>query len=198
MGLPTVDIQLPQWIDAALADSDRTCPTDRDRMALVLDLARRNIDADTGGPFAAGVFDTTSGRLIAPGLNRVVPLNCSVAHAEITAIILAQKILNTYDLGGAGLPPMELVSTTEPCAMCLGAVVWSGVRRLVCGARDEDARRIGFDEGPKPADWVAALERRGIAVVRDVARDDAISVLQHYAAAGGIIYNARQDANLRA
>lgn len=197
MGFPTVEINLPQWIDAALPDADRSYPTESDRMALVLDLARRNIDADTGGPFAAAIFDMVSGRLVAPGLNRVVPLNCSVAHAETTAIMLAQKILGTYDLGGAGLPAMELVSSTEPCAMCLGAVVWSGVRRLVCGARDEDARGIGFDEGPKPADWVAALEQRGIVLVRDVARDRAISVLQHYTEAGGIIYNPRQAANWR-
>jgi tRNA(Arg) A34 adenosine deaminase TadA len=87
---------------------------------------------------------------------------------------------------------MELVSSTEPCVMCLGAVVWSGVRRLVCGARDRDARKVGFDEGPKPDDWIGALEARGITVVRDVGREEAAGVLHHYVARGGVIYNARQ------
>ena len=76
--------------------------------------------------------------------------------------------------------------------MCLGAVSWSGARRLVCGARDEDVRAIGFDEGPKPPDWIRELERRGISVVRDELRDEAAAVLRRYAEEGGIIYNARQ------
>ena len=68
-------------------------------------------------------------------------------------------------------------------------IPWSGVTRLVCGARAADAEAIGFDEGPKPRGWIAALERRGIAVVRDVRRADAVAVLRAYAAAGGAIYN---------
>ncbi len=73
--------------------------------------------------------------------------------------------------------------------MCFGAIPWSGVRRLVCGARDEDARAIGFDEGPKLSDWVTALKDRDITVLRDVLRDEATAVLQEYIASGGIIYN---------
>jgi len=73
--------------------------------------------------------------------------------------------------------------------MCLGAVCWSGVGRVVCGARDEDARRIGFDEGPKPPDWVGALESRGISVVQDILRKEAAAVLTEYGERGGLIYN---------
>jgi len=76
--------------------------------------------------------------------------------------------------------------------MCFGAVPWSGVTRLVCGARDEDARSIGFDEGPKLANWVEALEQRGITVVRDVLREQAANVLREYADTGGTIYNPGQ------
>ena len=192
MHLPSVDITMPAWVEEALPDAEYAYPTVADRMDLVIDLARKNVDAGTGGPFGAGIFEMGSGRLVAPGVNMVIPGNCSVAHAEITAIMVAQKIIGTYDLGGDGLPPMELVSSTEPCAMCLGAVVWSGVRRLVCGARDVDARDIGFDEGPKPDNWTFALETRGIAVLRDVGRKAAVAVLKHYVDRGGLIYNARQ------
>jgi tRNA(Arg) A34 adenosine deaminase TadA len=111
-------------------------------------------------------------------------------HAEIVALALAQKILGRYDLSDGGKLHYELVAAAEPCAMCFGAVPWSGVQRLVCGARDEDARAIGFDEGPKMADWVKALNDRGITVVRDVLRGEASDVLREYAAAGGMIYNA--------
>ncbi|CAA9463261.1 MAG: hypothetical protein AVDCRST_MAG14-2813 [uncultured Rubrobacteraceae bacterium] len=77
--------------------------------------------------------------------------------------------------------------------MCLGAVPWSGVRSLLCGARGEDAEEIGFDEGTKPDRWVRSLEKRGIVVTRDVLRREAASVLREYARRGGEIYNPRQD-----
>lgn len=133
MPYPAVKLSLPGWIETALPDAKRVYPDIAARMDVVIELSRRNVDARTGGPFGAAIFEMHSGRLVAPGVNRVIPGNCSVAHAETLAIMTAQAILGTYDLGADGLPPMELVSSTEPCAMCLGAVVWSGVRRLVCG-----------------------------------------------------------------
>src|SRR5919112_599538 len=101
--------------------------------------------------------------------------------------MIAQQVIGHFDLGGPGRPPYELVASTEPCIQCFGALTWSGVRRLACGARDEDAREIGFDEGPKMEDWVSALERRGISVVRDVCREQAAAVLGAYAEGGGKI-----------
>jgi tRNA(Arg) A34 adenosine deaminase TadA len=129
---------------------------------------------------------------IALGVNLVMSTKCSVAHVEIVAISLAQQLLGTPDLGADGQPPTQLVSSAEPGAMCLGAAIWSGIRCLACGARDADVRAIGFDEGPKPSDWPTALEARGIAVIRDVRRREAVQVLHAYAASGGVIYNGRQ------
>jgi len=194
MIFPAIEIALPEWLDTVLPNENKVYPRPEDRMDLVIALARQNVDAGTGGPFGAGIFDMRSSRLIAPGVNLVMSANYSVAHAEIVAMMLAQKRVGTYDLGADGLPPMELVASTEPCAMCLGAVVWSGVRRLVCGARDTDARAVGFDEGPKPDDWIGALEARGITVLQDVGRAASIQVLEDYAARGGVIYNPRQRA----
>lgn len=77
--------------------------------------------------------------------------------------------------------------------MCLGAIPWSGLRRVGCGAHGEDAAAIGFDEGAKPADWLGALQQRGIEVARDVLRDEARAVLQQYARTGGRIYNPTQQ-----
>jgi tRNA(Arg) A34 adenosine deaminase TadA len=161
-------------------------------MAFVVSLAHRNVLEQTGGPFAAAVFDLSTHCLVAPGVNMVTSRLCSSAHAEIIALSIAQQQLEHYDLGAAGMPRCELVTSTEPCAMCLGAIPWSGVRALTCGARGEDACAIGMDEGAKPVDWIGELERRGITVRRDVCRDAAVAVLQSYSASGGIIYNARQ------
>lgn len=191
--LSEVCIQLPDWIENFLATSPEVFSNVEDRLRFVIALARQNVQRQTGGPFAAAVFDDR-GRLVAPGVNMVVISNCSVLHAEIVALVLAQKALNRYDLSDGGRLHYDLVAAAEPCAMCFGAVTWSGVRRLVCGARDEDARAIGFDEGPKLDDWVAALNDRGIAVVRDVLREDAVAVLREYVAAGGTIYNSGRPA----
>ena len=192
MRFPTMSFGLPAWVEESLADAPDVYPTVEKRMQFVIGLAQGNVENATGGPFGAGIFDAESGRLLAPGVNTVIQSGCSVMHAEISAIMLAQRMAGGYDLGAEGMGAYELVTSTEPCAMCLGAVVWSGVRRLVCGARDEDARAIGFDEGPKPSGWVDALAGRGITVVRDVCRDEAFSVLRRYAECGGVIYNARQ------
>ena len=145
MHLPEFVLRLPEWVEPFLAQGERSYSSLEDRMHLAIDLARLNVRYGTGGPFGAGIFDLETHTLLAPGVNMVVPMACSVLHAEIVAIIVAQQVAGTYDLGGEGVPACELVTSTEPCAMCMGAVPWSGVRRLVCGARDQDARDAGFD-----------------------------------------------------
>ena len=161
-------------------------------MRFAVELSRLNVRRGTGGPFGAAIFERESGRLLAPGVNLVVGAGCSVFHAEMVAIMVAQKIVGTFDLGGEELPPYELVASTEPCAMCLGATPWSGVRSLVCGARDEDARAVGFDEGAKSVEWPGSLEDRGISVKLGVLREEAAAVLNEYAERGGEIYNSRK------
>jgi tRNA(Arg) A34 adenosine deaminase TadA len=183
-----VTLRLPSWVEDMLPDPAQVYPTVESRMRLAIELARHNVRRKTGGPFGAGIFDLATHTLVAPGVNLVIAAGCSVAHAEIVAIAVAEQLVGSYDLG-RDLPGHELVSSVAPCAMCLGAIPWSGVRRLVCGAREEDARRIGFDEGTKPPSWVAALEQRRVTVIQDVCREEAAAVLQEYAAAGGQIYN---------
>src|SRR5215210_9016896 len=192
VNFPRVVLGLPGWVEELLSDPGREYPTVEDRMRLVIELSRRNVAHGTGGPFGAGVFDLSTNRLVAPGVNLVTTTNLSTAHAEIVAIMIAQQVVGHFDLGGQGRPPYELVASTEPCAQCFGSVPWSGVRRLACGARDEDARAIGFDEGPKMSGWIPTLEQRGISVVRDVCRDEAAAVLEAYSGGGGVIYNARR------
>lgn len=190
MIFPTYTVQLPVWVSMCIPDSNEIYNTIEKRMELAIKLAAENIKHD-GGPFGAAIFERQTGKLIAPGINLVMQTNCSIVHAEIVALVLAQQKLGNFDLGAEGLPDFELVSSTEPCAMCLGALPWSGIRSLVCGARDEDARSIGFDEGEKPVQWIEALENRSIKVTRDILRDTAKGILKQYVDEGGIIYNGR-------
>lgn len=188
MQLPKFTIQLPQWVAEYIDHSPKIFSGIEDRMDFVIDLSRKNIKHQTGGPFGAAVFDA-DGHLIAPGINMVIPSNCSILHAEMVAIALAQKVLGRFDISDGGKFDFALFVTTEPCAMCFGAIPWSGVRHLVCGARKEDAQAIGFDEGPRIENWTDALGDRGIHVIRDVRRKQAAAVLNDYVKYGGRIYN---------
>lgn len=192
MAFPELWLRLPAWVNDYFREKETFFRTREERMGLVLELAGLNFKNNTGGPFAAAVFEIETGRLVAPGVNLVLSTNCSILHAEMVAITIAQQVVGNFDLGAEGMPAMELVTTTEPCAMCLGAIPWSGVRCLTCGATGEDAVAIGFDEGTKPAEWVKSLEERGISVIRKICREEAGKVLQDYLASGGVIYNARQ------
>ncbi|MEZ6059695.1 MAG: nucleoside deaminase [Planctomycetaceae bacterium] len=167
---------------------------DQARMNFVVGLARWNIRNRTGGPFAAAVFERGSGRLAAVGVNRAVPLTSSMAHAEALAIGLAQKRFRTHDLSSVSGTGFELVTSGQPCIQCFGMVWWSGVTRLVVGARAADIEEIcGFDEGPIPADWKSQLENRdrlpAVEVLLDVCRDEACAALQMYADMNGPNYS---------
>ncbi len=162
-------------------------------MKFVISAAAMNVEENTGGPFSAGIFEIQTGKLISLGVNLVATQNLSILHAEMVAIALAQQVLGTYDLGATGMPHYELIASVEPCAMCYGAIPWSGVRHVVTGALDEDARAIGFDEGPKPSDWIKALQDRNIKVTTRLEREAARQILQNYMQRGGHIYNSRES-----
>ncbi len=179
---------LPGWLREELRGAKREYKTPDERMGLALRLAAQNIDNGLGGPFGACVFQANNGLLLSVGVNLVTALSCSVLHAEMVAIMLAQRKLGTYNMKLDKGGPCELVSSTEPCAMCLGAIHWAGLSRLVCGARGEDAEAIGFDEGRKPVGGTMVLEEQGIQVVRDCRREEAISILTRYQEMGGKIY----------
>lgn len=179
-----IRIRLPAWLGEFTAGVVRD--SDADKVAFAIDLAERNVERGAGGPFGAAVFEADSGRLIACGVNLVTPSGYSVAHAEILALCAAQQAVGSFDLSGVGC---ELATSCEPCAMCLGAVPWSGVSAVLCGARGEDARKVGFDEGDKPDGWVDLLDGRGIRVARDLHRGRARRVLRTYRERGGEVYN---------
>lgn len=177
---------LPAWI-AESVDFSRTCRDADARIALAIQLARANVEYGTGGPFGAAIFDD-AGRLVAVGVNRVELLKSSLAHAEIVALVAAQRKMGRARLDDDGTR-YTLASSSQPCCQCYGAIVWAGIGELLVAARTEDTESLaGFDEGPLPSDWVGELERRGIRVQRDLRRGAARDVLRLYAARGGARY----------
>ncbi|UXI67657.1 nucleoside deaminase [Tahibacter amnicola] len=181
-----IHLTLPAWVHDTI-DQSRRYLSDEERVGVAIALSRRNVEMNTGGPFGAAVFDQ-DGAIVAVGVNRVVEHNCSVAHAEMMAYMTAQGRTQRFRLNDDGRR-YALATSAQPCCQCYGATVWAGVDELLIGARSEDVEELTeFDEGPLPADWIGELERRGIAVRRDICRDDARAVLSLYSARGGLMY----------
>lgn len=183
-----LEIPLPAWVDDVV-DWDRRYADGDERMRLAIALARENVERAAGGPFGAAVFESLSGVVVGVGVNCVERLGNAVLHAEVLAFMFAQRRVGSFTLGGPDMPAHELVSSCEPCAMCLGAVHWSGVRRLVFAATRADAAALAFDEGPVFPESYAYLERRGLRIDRERLRDEATGVLARYQERGGLIYN---------
>lgn len=138
------------------------------------------------GPFRAAIYDG-KGRLIAEMPNSVVEDNCCLNHAEVNTIREAQKKLKTYDLAPYNA---SMYVSAEPCIMCAGAIMWSGVKNVYFSVKSEDVERItGFDEGYKP-DWINQFKKRGINVYGDICSEQGKEVLQKYVDSGKTIYKS--------
>ena len=183
----SVTVTLPPWV-SQVVDFSATYLTDAERMRLAIRLSRENVQRATGGPFGAAVFERQTGRLVAVGVNEVITLGNSTLHAEMVALQCAERRVRSYSLREARVEH-DLFTSCAPCAMCLGAILWSGVTRLVAGGEREDAERAAFDEGPVFAESYAYLAARGITVVRGFLRDEAAAVIELYRRTGGIAYN---------
>lgn len=90
-----------------------------------------------GGPFGCAIVK--DGKVIAIAHNTVIKTNDPTAHGEVNAIREACKKLNTFDLSGC-----ELYTTSEPCPMCMSAIIWANISKVYYGCTVQDARDIGF------------------------------------------------------
>jgi len=98
-----------------------------------------NAISEGGGPFGSVIVK--DGIIISEAFNRVVLNNDPTAHAEILAIRQASSVLRSHDLDGCAL-----YSSCEPCPMCLGAIYWSGIKKVVYSCDRTDAENAGFSD----------------------------------------------------
>ena len=140
--------------------------------------------AKGSGPFLAAIYDE-NGNLIAKTANSVVSEMCSHNHAEMNAIKATEKALQTYDLSSHNL---SLYVTSEPCMMCIGGIMWSGIKAVYYGVPSSEVEKItGFDEGFKP-NWLDEFKKRGITVYGNIEVAAGEKVLQDYVAGGNTVY----------
>lgn len=108
-------------------------------MQRALELARKQMNSDSGGPFGAVIVK--NGKIIAEGWNRVTSSNDPTAHAEVIAIRKACTKLGRFHLHGC-----EIYTSCEPCPMCLATIYWAHLDRIYYANTRADAAAIGFDD----------------------------------------------------
>ncbi|MDA3931400.1 MAG: nucleoside deaminase [Tenericutes bacterium] len=110
----------------------------RKLMNLAIEQARKTMNQDIGGPFGALIIDQ-NGKILSIASNTVLGDHDPTAHAEMNAIRKATKTINSHDLSGC-----TLYTTAYPCPMCLGAIIWSNIKKVFYGCIESDADEIGF------------------------------------------------------
>jgi len=115
-------------------------PADSDLrfMRAAISLAVENVERG-GGPFGALVV--ADGEILARGTNRVTASHDPTAHAEVVAIRSACDAVGHFELTGC-----TLYTSCEPCPMCMGAIYWSRLDRVVYAATRQEAAEAGFDD----------------------------------------------------
>lgn len=108
-------------------------------MQIAVEEAFEGMRKNDGGPFGAVIV--RNGKIIAKGHNKVLGTNDPTAHAEITTIRKACRILKRFDLSDC-----EIYSSCEPCPMCFAAIHWAKMKKLSYGCTRKDAANIGFDD----------------------------------------------------
>ena len=106
---------------------------------LAIEESRANLENNytKGGPFGAVIVK--NGEIIASAHNTVIESIDATAHAEVNAIRIASKKLNTHDLSGC-----ILYTSAEPCPMCLSAIIWANIKEVYYANTKKDAADIGF------------------------------------------------------
>ena len=110
----------------------------KELMKLAINEARNTMNKEIGGPFGALIINNNN-EILAIASNTVLGDHDPTAHAEINAIRKATKKLGTHDLSGC-----ILYTTAYPCPMCLGAIIWSNIKKVYYGCIESDADEIGF------------------------------------------------------
>jgi tRNA(Arg) A34 adenosine deaminase TadA len=122
----------------ALTASPADSAADAERMRAIAAFTALTMDTPNPVPFGAEIVDSKSGKRLMRATNAVGPEHDPSAHAEVHAIRLACKSLNSYSLRG-----YTLYTTCEPCPMCMACALWARLDRVVYGATIADAARFG-------------------------------------------------------
>ncbi len=135
-------------------------------------LGLNGMRAGMGGPF--GCVIVREGAVLARGFNQVLHLKDPTAHAEMVAIRIACRALDSFQLTGC-----DLYTSCEPCPMCLGAIYWSRPSRVFFANTRDDAAAIDFDDEFIYEELDRPISERSIPMIQ-LLRDEAQPAFQEW------------------
>lgn len=146
---------------------------------------KTKLGIDSGkGPFYAELYDEHYNFVVGAS-NSVVETQCALNHAEMNTLKLAFDKYKNYNLAPYNL---TLFVNAEPCIMCLGAIMWSGVNKIIFSVPSSEVERItGFDEGFKP-NWFEEMKKRNIKACGGIDEEYGKKILQYYVDIGKTVY----------
>ena len=143
--------------------------TDKDYINIAIDLS-----AKADWPYGAIIVkdDKIIGRSDARSKVRNTPF----AHAELSAI---EDALKDEKVSQALLTGATLYASCEPCMMCMGAVLWCQISRVVYAANVDDSRQyVAFEIPVKARDLAKRATNRTIEVIEELERERAVEVMK--------------------
>ena len=145
-------------------------------MRAAIEVARRGISAGQS-PFGSVIVQ--DGRIISATHNTVWRDVDPTAHAEVNNIRAAARALRSIELGAGAL-----YTTCEPCPMCLSAIHWARINRVVYGASIADAAAAGFSELRVGAKELAAMGGSPLRVDSGLLAEECRALFEEFRKAG--------------
>jgi tRNA(Arg) A34 adenosine deaminase TadA len=132
-------------------------------------------EAVTNGDHPFGALLVKDGVVVLTAVNTIHTQNDITRHAELNLVSQAARQFSSEFLAEC-----TLVTSTEPCAMCAGAIYWSGISRIVFGCSATALGQIAGDDFLIPCAEIFARGTRPITVVGPVLEEEGTAVHQQY------------------
>ncbi len=146
--------------------------TDKEYMNIAIELSKK---AD----YPYGAIIVKDGEIIGRSDADTTVSKSGFSHAELRAIEDAINHLGGH-LCAEGGKGATIYSSCEPCAMCMGAILYTGISKLVYGATLEDSKECVNEILAHSKDVAEACSNRNIEIVSEFEREEAVKVLKKW------------------
>lgn len=138
-------------------------------MKVAIKEAQKGIRNNEGGPFGSVIVK--DGKVLSKAHNQVLLKHDATCHGEMQAIRKASKRLKSFNL-----EECEIYTTGEPCPMCLGAILWSNIKKVYYGCNIVDTEEIGFRDNK----FYNLTKEEKASFINELDREECLKLYEEY------------------
>ncbi|MDD7735782.1 MAG: nucleoside deaminase [Bacilli bacterium] len=138
-------------------------------MKIAIKEAQKGIRNNEGGPFGSVIVK--DGKVLSKAHNQVLLKHDATCHGEMQAIRKASKRLKSFNL-----EECEIYTTGEPCPMCLGAILWSNIKKVYYGCNIVDTEEIGFRDNK----FYNLTKEEKASFINELDREECLKLYEEY------------------